>query len=110
MTLNDAIEQFELLHTLDKVLEDGDRQIELCSGGERKLGKPLPALYADPSDAIDAWLYSARTLAPRRSRFCWVSRPRLDTYQITMTDAKRTHRVAADRHVVTSTLILSETA
>lgn len=114
MNLNEAIEKFENMASLveDKSLPK-DNAIEICSGGFRKKDheRSFPALFVDQSDAIWHWYISATDEAIERvaDTYRFVEPPTLEKYQITMQDARGSHRVVADRYVVTSKIVFGAT-
>jgi len=119
MDLNEAIERFENMASLveDKTLATDDA-VEICSGGFRKKDpeRSFPALFVDQADAIWHWYVSATDEAIERvaHAYRFAERPALEKFQITMQDGRGSHRITADRYVVTSKIAfggqLAETA
>lgn len=110
MTIDDALRQLQSQLNEDKSLPK-ELALEICSGGERKKDKEhsYPALYADQEDAIKLWYEAVWDRAPMDAvSYRFVEAPTLNKYQITMQDARGTHRVTADRYVVTSKIVFGE--
>lgn len=122
MTLEEAISNFENDYgEPDEALEATDI-FDTYSGGVRKKGAPIPALYASKETAIEEWLralydvavewgppaaMSLVVLKEPRPKYRWIEKPVLDRYQITMADAKQTHRLTEDRFTVMSRVALA---
>lgn len=109
MTLEQAVLDFEEAHTEDKSIPT-DTVLDVCSGGVRLKGAPVPALYASADDAIDEWLaaifqVSIEAGGEEHPAYRWIERPTLQKYQITIMDATRTHRIASDRYAVESRIV-----
>lgn len=107
MTLAQAVTTFEAQFTLDEALKI-DIIVDIVSGGIRRKGAPLPALYANQDAAIYEWLEvaeeTARDCGPR---FRWIERPALRQYQITISDNPATYRVTDSRWCVESRIVFS---
>lgn len=75
------------------------------SGGTCAEGEPVPILYLNKEQAVDAWLSTARQHAGKATKLRWVVLPELVKFQITMADLKQRHRVVNDRWVVRSKFV-----
>lgn len=109
--LDALVKMFDASHDLNEKVP-AENVIDLCSGGVRKKGAPLPALYADQSAAIRSWydalnedLFEEIVVGGGHR---WIERPKIEKYQITMMDARGTHRLVDDRYTVESRIVFGK--
>jgi hypothetical protein len=90
----------------DKSHQGKDR-IEVCSGGIRE--KPTdqhPAIYSTAAQAVREWREVAEKFIDDHPnlKYRWQRLPELEKLQVTVMDARGTHRLAGDRWAVVSEL------
>lgn len=103
MNILEALKAIEALYpTRDDVAGD-DNTHRLTSGGEGKSLFQEPALWASPELACEAFkTYALAFLRAKNAAGIRVlDGPHLDKWQITVTDAKNTHRIGEPRWSVT---------
>jgi hypothetical protein len=101
-SLKEVMESFERDLMRDDAIPS-DVIIDIASGGVQARGAQPPVLCTDIEMAVRLWRMGAAEYAesqPRGTRFKWIDKPTLDRWQITITDAKVTHRLVSDRYAV----------
>lgn len=97
---------FEEIHQPEQFIMTDTSQLEcVCSGSTCAQDKPVPILYLDKIQAVEAWLETA-SIRATAGILRWVSKPELIKFQITMADNKRGHRVVNDRYAVRSKFVV----
>jgi hypothetical protein len=93
----------------DERLGNESPPVDIASGGLQKLGALPPVLYDDQDHAINAWLVTAMEYgrANAGKHFNWVTKPTLDRWQITATDAGHSHRLVSDRFSVFARIVVA---
>lgn len=83
-------------------------EIEICSGGIKKSGEGYPLLCMSEDIAAQYWFDAASKLIksrkPKAARI--IESPKVERFQITIADWRQSQRVADDRIVVVSRIIL----
>lgn len=115
MRLNEAIQKIKDTYgEPDETLSGSvslSGTINIYSGGERKIGAAIPALYSSKDVAVQAWLDAFHKLATvslsnsKKPSYRFLGEPELDTYRITMEDRRATHRLVDDCHTVCSRVV-----
>lgn len=83
----------------------------IVSGGTLIDGEP-PALWLTEELAVKHWhgamLSALMTTDTKDKTLIWVEPPKVEKFEITIADAKRTHRLAQDRFIVMSKHVIAD--
>lgn len=89
----------------------GDAYVVVCSGGEKLEAEIWPALCSTPELAAELWADAiVRYAEGRTGLIYWRHEPSIERCQMTVADARQTHRVSSDRFAVYSRLFIATAA